>query len=98
MELNKSSNSLETPVQYLKGVGPRRSKAFESVEIVTLKDLLYYFPRKYLDKFLKSADISEQEFHDICDKFTNKEIFLTNEDGSIKKDDEKNPILKNPLE
>ena len=55
-------------------------------------------PRKYLDKFLKSADISEQEFHDICDKFTNKEIFLTNEDGSIKKDDEKNPILKNPLE
>ena len=55
-------------------------------------------PRKYLDKFLKSADISEQEFHDICDKFTNKEIFLTNEDGSIKKDDEKNPILKNSLE
>ena len=55
-------------------------------------------PRKYLDKFLKSADISEQEFHDICDKFTNKEIFLTNEDGSIKKDYEKNPILKNPLE
>ena len=55
-------------------------------------------PRKYLDKFLKSADINEQEFHDICDKFTNKEIFLTNEDGSIKKDDEKNPILKNPLE
>ena len=43
-------------------------------------------PRKYLDKFLKSADISEQEFHDICDKFTNKEIFLTNEDGSIKKE------------
>ena len=36
MELNKSSNSLETPVQYLKGVGPRRSKAFESVEIITL--------------------------------------------------------------
>ena len=55
-------------------------------------------PRKYLGKFLKSADISEQEFHDICDKFTNKEIFLTNEDGSIKKDDEKNPILENPLE
>ena len=55
-------------------------------------------PRKYLDKFLKSADISEQEFHNICDKFTNKEIFLTNEDGSIKKDDEKNPILKNPIE
>ena len=50
MKLNNSSNSLETPVQYLKGVGPRRSKAFESVEIRTVKDLLYYFPRKYLDR------------------------------------------------
>ena len=50
MEINKSSNLLETPVQYLKGVGPRRSKAFESVEIRTVKDLLYYFPRKYLDR------------------------------------------------
>ena len=50
MKLNNSSNSLETPVQYLKGVGPRRSKAFESVEIKTVKDLLYYFPRKYLDR------------------------------------------------
>lgn len=50
MELNKSSNSLEIPVQYLKGVGPRRSEAFEAVGIITLKDLLYYFPRKYLDR------------------------------------------------
>ena len=50
MELNKSFNSLEIPVQYLKGVGPRRSEAFEAVGIITLKDLLYYFPRKYLDR------------------------------------------------
>jgi len=50
MEIKKSSNLLETPVQYLKGVGPRRSKAFETIEIKTLKDLLYYFPRKYLDR------------------------------------------------
>ena len=44
MEINKSSNLLETPVQYLKGVGPRRAKAFDSIEIKTLKDLIYYFP------------------------------------------------------
>ena len=50
MEINKSSNLLETPVQYLKGVGPRRAKAFDSIEIKTLKDLIYYFPRKYLDR------------------------------------------------
>jgi len=50
MEINKSSNLLETPIQYLKGVGPRRAKAFEGIEINTLKDLIYYFPRKYLDR------------------------------------------------
>ena len=50
MEINKSSNLLETPVQYLKGVGPRRAKAFDSIQIKTLKDLIYYFPRKYLDR------------------------------------------------
>ena len=50
MEIDKSSNLLETPVQYLKGVGPRRAKAFDSIQIKTLKDLIYYFPRKYLDR------------------------------------------------
>ena len=39
MEIDKSSNLLETPVQYLKGVGPRRAKAFDSIQIKTLKDL-----------------------------------------------------------
>ena len=43
-------------------------------------------PRKYLDKFLKSADISEQEFHDICDKFTNKELFKKDENGILLRD------------
>ena len=41
--------------------------------------------------------LHENEFHDICDKFTNKEIFEINSDGSIKKDNENNPILKNPI-
>ena len=40
MEIDKSSNLLETPVQYLKGVGPRRAKAFDSIEMKTLKDLI----------------------------------------------------------
>ena len=44
---------------------------------------------------LDYAKINENEFHDICDKFTNKEIFEINSDGSIKKDNENNPILKN---
>jgi ATP-dependent DNA helicase RecG len=50
MELNNPSNLLETPIQYIKGVGPRRAQVLESLNIFTIKDLLYYFPRKYLDR------------------------------------------------
>lgn len=54
-------------------------------------------PKKYLNKFLKYADITINEFHNICDSFTNKEIFVTNSDGSINKDSENNPILKQKI-
>lgn len=55
-------------------------------------------PRKYLKEFLQAAEITENEFHKICDKFTNKDIFLTNDDGTISKDSENNPILRNPIQ
>ncbi len=40
----------EMEVQYVKGVGPRRFDALKSVGVLTAMDLLYYFPRKYLDR------------------------------------------------
>ena len=41
---------LDTPIQYLSGVGPRRAAALEKVGVRTYRDLLYYFPRRYLDR------------------------------------------------
>jgi len=41
---------LEQAVQYLKGVGPHRAKALQKLEILTVKDLLYHFPRDYQDR------------------------------------------------
>ncbi len=41
---------LDSNVQYLKGVGPRRAAALESVGIKTVFDLLNYLPRRYLDR------------------------------------------------
>ncbi len=41
---------LELPVQFLKGVGPKRGAALEDVGIRTLRDLLFYVPRRYLDR------------------------------------------------
>ena len=41
---------LEDSVQYLKGIGPEKAKALNSVGIETIEDLLYYIPRRYLDR------------------------------------------------
>ncbi len=41
---------LDTPIQYLSGVGPRRAAVLEKVGVRTFRDLLYYFPRRYLDR------------------------------------------------
>ncbi|MDP3732585.1 MAG: ATP-dependent DNA helicase RecG [Candidatus Omnitrophota bacterium] len=42
--------SLITPIQYLKGIGPKRAKSFSKLGINTIEDLLYYFPRRYEDR------------------------------------------------
>lgn len=43
-------------------------------------------PTKYLSEFLNEADITEEEFYNICDNFTNKKLFKTDEDGNLIKD------------
>jgi ATP-dependent DNA helicase RecG len=45
----KQTNSIEpdTPVQFLKGVGPARSQVFEKVGVKTAFDLLEYYPRDW---------------------------------------------------
>ena len=40
---------LDTPVQFLKGVGPRRAEAFARLGVHTVEDLLYHIPHRYLD-------------------------------------------------
>ena len=47
-------------------------------------------PRKYLKQFLKSAKITEEEFHKICDKFTNTELFEKDGNGNLIKDKDGN--------
>jgi len=41
---------LATPLQYLKGVGPRRAADFERAGLRTVEDLLYRFPIRYEDR------------------------------------------------
>ncbi len=41
---------LSQSVQYLKSVGPKRSESFAKIGINTIRDLLFYFPSRYLDR------------------------------------------------
>lgn len=57
MNINKgpsSSSQIEnpsaTPIQYVKGVGPRLGAIFQSRDIATVKHLLHFFPRAYEDR------------------------------------------------
>jgi hypothetical protein len=54
------------------------------------------YPFEYLDKSLENIldDIGMdiEEFDKICDRFTNKSIFETNEQGEILKDENKRPL------
>jgi ATP-dependent DNA helicase RecG len=45
-----SRNRLLTPIQYVKGVGPKLAKLFEKKGILTVEDALYFLPRCYEDR------------------------------------------------
>jgi len=40
----------DAPVHYLKGIGPRRAEMLARVGIETIEDLLFFAPRRYLDR------------------------------------------------
>ena len=40
---------LDTPVTYLKGVGPARAEALKRLGVVLAGDLLYHIPHRYED-------------------------------------------------
>ncbi len=42
--------SLDSPVQFVKGIGPRKGSVLQSHGIVTVLDLLGHYPRGYLDR------------------------------------------------
>ncbi len=55
----------DTPVRYLKGVGPKISERFAKLGIETLADLLCHYPRRYRD-FTQPYTISQAPFHTEC--------------------------------
>ena len=65
---------LSTPIEYLKGVGPKRADLLKKeIGVFCFEDLLYYFPFRYVDrsKFHSIASISsDQNFIQIKGKIS----------------------------
>jgi ATP-dependent DNA helicase RecG len=56
-EFIKSAGALSNPIQYLKGVGPKRAALFAQLGIATVSDLLHYYPRDWQDRH-ETKDLS----------------------------------------
>ncbi len=68
--MQENNKSLDTPVRYFKGVGPKRSELLSGIGIKTALDLLYYLPARYEDRsvFTKIKDIKTGEYQTIRGK------------------------------
>jgi len=68
----------------------------QGLSLVAKRDGMY--PHSYLGQplteILQKIGLELSDFDDICDQFTNRELFLIAPDGSIKKDNNRRPIRK----
>ena len=58
-ESKEIKDLLSQPIRILKNVGGAREKGFNSLGIYTLRDVLYYFPRRYEDRQVVALDDTE---------------------------------------
>jgi len=62
-------NLLDTPIDYLKGVGPKKAELFKTeFNIFTYNDLLHYYPYRHVDKS-KIYKISEIQSENVFMQF-----------------------------
>ncbi len=48
--MRESLRALQTPLRFLKGIGPKRAAQLESCGILTIEDFLYHLPFRYEDR------------------------------------------------
>ncbi len=59
------NSQLEKPINYLKGVGPKRAELYEKLGVFNVYDLLNYFPRDYID-YTDFIDIKDSIMNENC--------------------------------
>lgn len=86
---DKPIEDINSDVQYVKGIGPKRAEILKELGISTVRDLLFYIPRDYLDRTkLKRIDqlqpnekatvMAEVESYDIKYRRKGGPIYITN--------------------
>lgn len=68
-----------TPIQYLKGVGPKKADLLSKLGINTIEDLLFYLPRRYENrsKFACIRDVKAGDMVSVKAKITSAGIYMT---------------------
>ena len=69
-----------------------RMSRSDAIAVVNERDgkFPWFYLGKPLDKILEPLEISVDEFVKVCDRFTNREIFLTDASGNLVKDNNGN--------
>ncbi len=83
--VKRSRSPLETPVQYVKGVGPRRAAILARLGIENVEDLLYHVPRRYVDRSTvrKIRDLRMGEHETFLGKVVTKGLRRTKSGESV---------------
>src|SRR5215470_11411233 len=70
---------LSTPVQYMKGIGPRLAEVLKAKGIVTVADLLFYLPFRYEDRLNPRgiAELRAGEMATVIAEVRNSGLFRT---------------------
>ncbi|MEW6739231.1 MAG: ATP-dependent DNA helicase RecG [Nitrospirota bacterium] len=75
-----SSNDLLSPVQYVKGVGPRRARLLDRLGIKTVRDALFYLPYRYEDRssIKKIIHLRPEEINTVTGKVLKADVIIPN--------------------
>src|SRR5262252_7096303 len=70
---------LSTPVQYVKGVGPRIADVLAAKGVHTVADLLHYLPFRYEDRLnpRRISELRTGEITSVIDEVRNSGLFRT---------------------
>ena len=68
----------------------RAGKITRDEGLKLVKEFEGKIPEKYMDDFLEDMEITREEFYKIVDKFTNKELFKTNDNEQLVRDENGN--------